>query len=70
MLNRNRPPKKPFKCDKIKEKHTKRKAERKMVREKMYNKIQEYKQTGYTMRKTARELDIDRKTVRKYWYMD
>lgn len=36
----------------------------------MYNKIQEYKQTGYTIRKTARELDIDRKTVRKYWYMD
>jgi transposase len=40
-----------------------------MVREKMYNKIQEYKQLGYTIRKTAREADIDRKTVRKYWEM-
>jgi len=40
-----------------------------MVKEKMYNKIQEYKQMGYSIRKTAREADIDRKTVRKYWNM-
>ena len=36
----------------------------------MYNKIQEYKQMGYSIRKTARESDIDRKTVRKYWNME
>ena len=35
----------------------------------MYNKIQEYKQMGYSLRKTSREADIDRKTVRKYWNM-
>jgi transposase len=40
-----------------------------MVREAMYNKIQSYKQMGYSLRKTAREADIDRKTVRKYWNM-
>ena len=40
-----------------------------MVREKVYNKIQSYKQMGYSIRKTAREADIDRKTVRKYWNM-
>ena len=41
-----------------------------MVREKMYNKKQSYKQMGYSLRKTAREADIDRKTVRKYWNME
>ena len=40
-----------------------------MVREEMYNKIQSYKQMGYSIRRTAREADIDRKTVQKYWYM-
>jgi transposase len=40
-----------------------------MVREEMYNKIQTYKQMGYSIRKTAREADFDRKTVRKYWNM-
>lgn len=40
-----------------------------MVREKMYNEIQTLKQKGYTIRRCAREVDIDRKTVRKYWYM-
>jgi len=35
----------------------------------MYNEIQSYKQMGYTIRKTAREVDLDRKTVRKYWNM-
>ena len=35
----------------------------------MYNEIQSYKQMGYSKRKIARELDIDRKTVRKYWEM-
>jgi len=40
-----------------------------MVREKMYNEIQSYKQMGYSLRRCARTVDIDRKTVRKYWYM-
>lgn len=40
-----------------------------MAREKMYNEIQAYKQIGYSIRKCAREIDIDRKTVRKYWHM-
>lgn len=40
-----------------------------MVREKMYQKIQAYKQMGYTIRGCAREIDIDRKTIRKYWDM-
>ena len=35
----------------------------------MYKKIQGYKQIGYSIRKTARVADIDRKTVRKYWEM-
>lgn len=35
----------------------------------MYNKIQAHKQMGYSIRKCAREMDIDRKTVRKYWNM-
>lgn len=40
-----------------------------MVREKMYNEIQAFKQMGYSIRRCAREIDIDRKTVRKYWHM-
>jgi Transposase and inactivated derivatives len=40
-----------------------------MVREEMYNKIQSYRQMGYSIRKCAREADIDRKTVQKYWNM-
>jgi len=40
-----------------------------MVREKMYNKVQSYKQMGYSIRQTARDADMDRKTVRKYWNM-
>ena len=40
-----------------------------MVREKMYTKIQAAKQMGYSIRKCAREMDIDRKTVKKYWEM-
>ena len=40
-----------------------------MVREEMYSKIQSYKQMGYSIRRTAREADIDRKTVQKYWRM-
>jgi transposase len=40
-----------------------------MVREKMYYKIQAYKQMGYTIRGCAREIDFDRKTIRKYWEM-
>ena len=40
-----------------------------MVREAMYNEIQAYRQMGYSKRKVSRELDIDRKTVQKYWEM-
>jgi transposase len=40
-----------------------------MVREAMYKEIQAYKQMGYSKRKIAREADIDRKTVQKYWEM-
>jgi len=40
-----------------------------MVREAMYTKIQAKKQLGYSIRKCAREMDIDRKTVSKYWHM-
>lgn len=40
-----------------------------MVGIKMYGKIQELKQLGYKKQQAARELDIDTKTVRKYWDM-
>jgi transposase len=40
-----------------------------MVREEMYNKIQALRRSGYSIRRCAREVDIDRKTVRKYWNM-
>jgi transposase len=40
-----------------------------LVRERMYSEIQGYKQIGYSIRRCARETDIDRKTVRKYWNM-
>jgi len=40
-----------------------------MVREEMYYKIQACKQMGYSIRGTAREIDIDRKTIQKYWNM-
>ncbi|MCL2318687.1 MAG: IS21 family transposase [Treponema sp.] len=40
-----------------------------MVKGKMYNEIQSYKQMGYSLRRCARTVDVDRKTVRKYWYM-
>ena len=36
----------------------------------MYNKIQAYKQMGYSIGKIAREIDTDRKTVGKYWDME
>lgn len=35
----------------------------------MYNEIQGYKQQGYSIRRCARTMDIDRKTARKYWSM-
>ena len=41
-----------------------------MVKGKMFNEIQAYKQIGYTIRKCARVTGIDRKTVRKYWNMN
>ena len=44
-------------------------GEKKMVGIKMYAKIQELKTKGYKKQRAARELDIDVKTVRKYWEM-
>jgi len=41
-----------------------------MVERKMYYKIQELKNMGYSDRMTARELGIDRGTVKKYCKMD
>jgi transposase/predicted CopG family antitoxin len=35
----------------------------------MYIEIQKRKRAGYSQRAAARELDIDRKTVKKYWTM-
>lgn len=43
--------------------------QKEMVREKMYKEVQSYKQIGYTIRGCARELKLDRKTVKKYWSM-
>lgn len=40
-----------------------------MVDDTMYRKIQSYKQQGYTIRRCARTIGVDRKTVRKYWNM-
>jgi transposase len=40
-----------------------------MVGIKMYVKIQELKELGYKKLRTARQLNIDTKTVRKYWDM-
>jgi len=41
-----------------------------MVNNRMYYKIQELKTLGYSERRTARELGIDRATVKKYRAMD
>jgi len=35
----------------------------------MYGKIQARKKIGYSQRLTAKELEIDRGTVKKYWNM-
>jgi len=40
-----------------------------MVREEMYKEIQSYKQKGYSIRGCGRELNHDRKTVKRYWKM-
>lgn len=40
-----------------------------MVDTEMYSEIQKRKRAGYSQRAVARELDIDRKTVRRYWDM-
>ncbi len=40
-----------------------------MVGCEMYIEIQKRKRAGYSQRAVARELDIDRKTVKKYWTM-
>lgn len=41
-----------------------------MVRMPMYGKIQELKTKGYSKRRAARELNIDKRTVGKYWNMN
>lgn len=35
----------------------------------MYGKIQELKNQGYSKRRTSKELNIDKRTVKKYWEM-
>jgi transposase len=40
-----------------------------MVDGEMYNKVQGYKQQGYSIRRCSRSIPLDRKTVRKYWDM-
>lgn len=40
-----------------------------MVNTEMYIEIQKRKRAGYSQRAVSRELDIDRKTVRRYWDM-
>jgi transposase len=40
-----------------------------MVREKTYGGIQGYRQMGHPLRRCARTVGLDRKTVRKYWNM-
>lgn len=40
-----------------------------MVDTEMYSEIQQRKRAGYSQRAVARELDIDRKTIRRYWEM-
>jgi len=41
-----------------------------MVERKVYYKIQELKSMGYSDRRAARELDVDRETIKKYRAMD
>lgn len=41
-----------------------------MTGTKMFTKIKELKLLGYRKLRAARELDIDVKTVNKYWYME
>jgi len=66
LANKNPPPKGIF-C--IMRKKVIQERQKEMVREKMYKEVQSYKQIGYTIRGCARELKIDRKTVKKYWNM-
>jgi len=40
-----------------------------MVKVKMFKRIKHYKHKGYSKKKTAKDLKIARKTVRKYWDM-
>ena len=40
-----------------------------MVKVKMFKQIKHYKNKGYSKKKTAKDLKIARKTVRKYWDM-
>ncbi len=40
-----------------------------MVDTEMYTEIHKRKRAGYSQRAVARELDIDRKTIRRYWEM-
>jgi len=41
-----------------------------LVGKEMVNQIRDLKLHGYSMRQAARELEIDRRTVKKYWDMD
>jgi hypothetical protein len=40
-----------------------------MVQKKMFRKIKNYKKKGFSKKRTAKDLKIARKTVRKYWNM-
>jgi transposase len=65
MAKKNPPPKGLWRIiDKIM-----RKEKKGMVGCEMYSEIQKRKAMGYSRRRCAQELDVDKKTVRKYWDM-
>ena len=41
-----------------------------MIKEKMYEKVQEFKRNGYSRSEITSELEIDPKTAAKYYAMD
>jgi transposase len=67
MANKNVPPKKQ-KPNWLKLRKPRRRKG--MVSTNMFGRIQEFKSLGYSKRKTARELKLDKRTVKKYWEMD
>lgn len=69
MANKNVPPER-AKIESVKIKRNRLKEAKGMVSTKMYGKIQELKSLGYSKRKTAKELNIDKRTVKKYWEMN